>query len=549
MKLRRSLRFTIASASILGLFASSAQATVYPGFPINDNRVAFTVEDLVSNPYSFIANNSLRRAVQAGTTVETPEATIFCDEFNQRGCNLDANADLVVNSVIPACADAIENCIKSLEFVRSDGTIAKAKFVRYFKGKTFKGPEELGMPGGSRPSLWEAPGVTNGGGTDQYVVNTIVNWNYFKGSASVINFNASVYAIKGNTDARFTEPKIYVGPAAYGVFASVTESGEITYDGSCVATEVGFCAERADFAPNTRIKLTLQLSNKVTGWLHGRIAKPDITVAPINNLYNTLSVEADTVDVPMMYGQFNKADMTAEFLDTFDKTQRLGRGKVVESFWTQFYPESRFASTLITTFAEKVGNKATGVNGFWNLSSIYNNSDNKCLNDASKLVGFVTTNAMAYSGSAPTWDGQTLEYKVAGLHLLPDGKTPASGSYDLAIRSDAARCLYGFTSAPISATVSVTSADGQPKVATTVLNEKNGWLYLAAYGFSFSAPTIKIKLSQEKAAEPTASATPSPTPSPTATKAAIKTIKCVKGKTVKTVKGVKPKCPAGYKSK
>jgi hypothetical protein len=549
MKLRRSLRFIIASACVLALFASSAQATVYPGFPINDNRVAFTVEDLVSNPYSFIANSSLRRAVQAGTTVETPEATIFCDEFNQRGCNLDANADLVVNSVIPACADAIENCIKSLEFVRSDGTIAKAKFVRYFKGKTFKGPEELGMPGGSRPSLWEAPGVTNGGGTDQYVVNTIVNWNYFKGSASVINFNASVYAIKGNTDARFTEPKIYVGPAAYGVFASVTESGEITYDGSCVATEVGFCAERADFAPNTRIKLTLQLSNKVTGWLHGRIAKPDITVAPINNLYNTLSVEADTVDVPMMYGQFNKADMTAEFLDTFDKTQRLGRGKVVESFWTQFYPESRFASTLITTFAEKVGDKATGVNGFWNLSSIYNNSDNKCLNDSSKLVGFVTTNAMAYSGSAPAWDGQTLEYKVSGLHLLPDGKTPASGSYDLAIRSDAARCLYGFTSAPISATVSVTSADGQPKVATTVLNEKNGWLYLAAYGFSFSAPTIKIKLSQEKAAEPTASATPSPTPSPTATKAAIKTIKCVKGKTVKTVKGVKPKCPAGYKSK
>jgi hypothetical protein len=233
--------------------------------------------------------------------------------------------------------------------------------------------------------------------------------------------------------------------------------------------------------------------------------------------------------------------MTAEFLDTFNKTQRLGRGKVVESFWTQFYPESRFASTLITTFAEKVENKASGVNGFWNLSSIYNNSDNKCLNDSSKLVGFVTTNAMAYSGSAPAWDGQTLEYKVAGLHLLPDGKTPASGSYDLAIRSEAARCLYGFTSAPISATVSVTSADGQPKVATTVLNEKNGWLYLAAYGFSFSAPTIKIKLSQEKAA--------SPTPSPTATKAAVKTIKCVKGKTVKTVKGVKPKCPAGYKSK
>lgn len=551
VKLRRSSRVIISLGSVLVLATSSAQAVVYPGFPINDNRVAFTVEDLVSNPYSFIANNSLRRAVQAGTTVESPEATIFCDEFNQRGCNLDANADLTVNSVIPACTDAIENCIKSLDFVRSDGTIVKAKFVRYFKGKTFKGPEELGMPGGSRPSLWEAAGVTNAGGTDQYVVNTIVNWNYLKGAASVQNFNASVYAIKGKTDARFTEPKIYVGPAAYGVFASVTDSGEITYDGSCVATEVGFCAERADFAPNTRIKLTLQLSNKVTGWLHGRIAKPDITVAPINNLYNTLAVEADSVDVPMMYGQFNKSDMSAEFLDNFGKTQALGRGIVVESFWTQFYPESRFASTLITTFAEKVGNKATGVNGFWNLSSIYNNSENKCLNDSSKLVGFVTTNAMAYSGSAPSWDGQTLEYKVAGLHLLPDGKTPASGSYDLAIRSDAARCLYGFTSAPISATVSVTSADGQPKVATTVLNEKNGWLYLAAYGFSFSAPVIRVKLSQEKSAAPSQTLTPTPTPNSTksASKNVVKTITCIKGKTIKTVKGVKPKCPAGYKSK
>jgi hypothetical protein len=225
--------------------------------------------------------------------------------------------------------------------VKSDGTVTKANFVRYFTGKTFKGPEELGMPGGSRPSLWEAPGVNNLGGTEQYVVNAIINWNYLKGVAFVTNFSASVYAIKGRTDARFTEPKILFGPAPERAFASVTDSGEITYDGGCVATEVGFCAERTDFAPNTRIKLTLQLSNKVTGWLHGRIAKPEITVTPINNLYNTLSVAADTVDVPMMHAQFTKSDMSAEFLSNYEKSQSLGRGKVLESFWKQFYPESR----------------------------------------------------------------------------------------------------------------------------------------------------------------------------------------------------------------
>jgi hypothetical protein len=541
MRLRKSFQIIVASISILAVVTSSAQATVYPGFPINDDRVAFTIEDLVDNPYSFIVNNPLRDAILAGTAVETPESTKFCDEFNQRGCNLDANGDLSINSILPVCTGVIENCIKTLEFVKSNGEIVKANFTRYFKGKTFKGVNELGMPGGARASLWQAPGVTNLGGTDEYVVNVRLNWNYFKGVATVSNFSASVFAVKGKTDSRFKEPTIYVGPAAYGVFSSVTESGEISYDGSCAATEEGFCAERVDFAPGTRIKLDMQLSNKVTGWLHGRIAKPEISVTPLNNLFNSLSVAADTVDVPTMYGQFKKTDMSTDFLAKYDNSRALGRGIVVESFWKQFYPAAPFASELITTFAEKVGNKASEVNGSWNLSSIGNNSDNKCLSDTSQLVGFVTTNAMAYSGNAPSWDGETLEYRVAGLHLLPDGKTPASGSYDLAMRSDAARCLYGFSNAPISASISVTSADGEPKIATTVLNEKNGWLYLAAYGFSFSSPKIKVKLTQEK---PKAV-----TPTPAATKPAIKTIKCVKGKSVKTIKAINPKCPAGYKKK
>ncbi len=541
MRLRKSFQIIVASISILAVVTSSAQATVYPGFPINDDRVAFTIEDLVDNPYSFIVNNPLRDAILAGTAVETPESTKFCDEFNQRGCNLDANGDLSINSILPVCTGVIENCIKTLEFVKSNGEIVKANFTRYFKGKTFKGVNELGMPGGARASLWQAPGVTNLGGTDEYVVNVRLNWNYFKGVATVSNFSASVFAVKGKTDSRFKEPTIYVGPAAYGVFSSVTESGEISYDGSCAATEEGFSAERVDFAPGTRIKLDMQLSNKVTGWLHGRIAKPEISVTPLNNLFNSLSVAADTVDVPTMYGQFKKTDMSTDFLAKYDNSRALGRGIVVESFWKQFYPAAPFASELITTFAEKVGNKASELNGSWNLSSIGNNSDNKCLSDTSQLVGFVTTNAMAYSGNAPSWDGETLEYRVAGLHLLPDGKTPASGSYDLAMRSDAARCLYGFSNAPISASISVTSADGEPKIATTVLNEKNGWLYLAAYGFSFSSPKIKVKLMQDK---PKAI-----TPTPAATKPAIKTIKCVKGKSVKTIKAINPKCPAGYKKK
>jgi hypothetical protein len=110
------------------------------------------------------------------------------------------------------------------------------------------------------------------------------------------------------------------------------------------------------------------------------------------------------------------------------------------------------------------------------------------------------------------------------------------------MRSDIARCLYGFSNAPIKAEISITSDDGEKKVATTIVNEKNGWLYLSAKGFTFSSPTINVKLSQEKAAVAL------PVATVTLPKKSV-TITCVKGKTTKKVSGTSPKCPAGYKKK
>jgi hypothetical protein len=72
-----------------------------------------------------------------------------------------------------------------------------------------------------------------------------------------------------------------------------------------------------------------------------------------------------------------------------------------------------------------------------------------------------------------------------------------------------------------------------PNVATIVVNEKNGWLTLAAYNFTFSAPTVSVKLTQDKPK----GATPA--------KPMIKKLTCVKGKIIKKITATK--CPAGYK--
>jgi hypothetical protein len=150
----------------------------------------------------------------------------------------------------------------------------------------------------------------------------------------------------------------------------------------------------------------------------------------------------------------------------------------------------------------------------------------------------MTTNAMAYSWAPPALKDGFLSYKVAGAHLDSDGSV-YKGSYNLSMNADSAKCIYGFTDAPIQATVSITKADGETtNIATELLSIKNGWMNLSASNFTFSDPTIRIKLTQEKAAA-----------KPTAVSPKKITITCVKGKTKKVVTGTKPVCPAGFKKK
>ena len=111
------------------------------------------------------------------------------------------------------------------------------------------------------------------------------------------------------------------------------------------------------------------------------------------------------------------------------------------------------------------------------------------------------------------------------------------------MRSDVARCIYGFSAAPISARVEIASEDGTPNLVTTIINEnpQTGMLTLNASGFHYSTPQLSVKFLQEK------KVVPAPTPSATAKAAPLKKIICLKGKAKKSIKGTNPRCPIGYK--
>ena len=182
----------------------------------------------------------------------------------------------------------------------------------------------------------------------------------------------------------------------------------------------------------------------------------------------------------------------------------------------------------------------------WSIRSAgAGNDPNGCFKSNAGLSGIVSTNSNFFISGPPVYskENASLDYKVASPHFLPNGDV-FKGVYNLVIKSEVARCIYGFSSAPISASVSVVSADGNSQVATTVLGEKNGWLYLTAAGFTFSSPTVRVMLTQE--------AVPLPTPEMTtqaSSKMPVKkvTITCVAGKVKKKITSTNPKCPKGYK--
>ena len=168
--------------------------------------------------------------------------------------------------------------------------------------------------------------------------------------------------------------------------------------------------------------------------------------------------------------------------------------------------------------------------------------------------GVVSTNASAYEATAPTYDKSTgtLNYKVAAPHFAPDGKTENIGTYGLSMSTALIKCMYGVDQLPSSASIAITSSDGKERVSTVALQQVGNWVHLSADNFTFSSPTLKIKLNQSSAPAQTnqSSSSASNQSAAPAKSAPVKvSITCVKGKITKKVTGTSPKCPAGFKKR
>ena len=497
--------------------------------------------------------------------LDSQETWLRCDDIEDKICTEAAGIIGYVNLTV--CTDASNvACIADVWAVDSAGKKIPGKLVKSVPldyGKfTFKENVAINLPDGTgQGALWQLPGVINSAGKDTYFVSSQfmlaqpdkkagepisarkIFLSEFKTGISPVEEIPGQY--------RLIQPRDNGTARASWVNWGDTGNWYLPDGSRCVGTDVNVCEAVREFPVGYRFGVSLRMGTKLSGWYHGRLALPDVTIKNWKT-GQEISVEAEPVRVPTLNFSVPNAEIPQKVRDIVFTDRYFGKsGDGIREARINDGSSSPVMVDLAAAFAPAYKDKATSTNTTWAFKAMnygQNSTDvQKCSDNTGNVAGLVTTNALTYLPGPPTFDkeSQSLTYKVASPHYEANGSL-ASGSYDLSMRSDIARCLYGFSNAPIKAEISITSDDGEKKVATTIVNEKNGWLYLSAKGFTFSSPTINVKLSQEKVAAPTPSATPVATV--TVAKKSV-TITCVKGKTTKKVSGTSPKCPTGYKKK
>lgn len=513
-------------ASVVGANAEPFDAWIPDVSNVGAGKTSFFIAEDTQ------ANNMSTRTGSRNTETKGYESW-WCENFsstNVPSCDLNDNSAWFSQvTVLPYCSNAAkENCVESLTLTMPGKDPVKAVYVRNIAGIKFEPVDELGLYEASTISLWSAPGAPSAAGLTDYAVNVRTRLVYDSSLKKFVTDElvATVSPYRVQTGDSYGVPVGYTvqndrGTTNTGVGINVSQE--------CLFAEAGTCGVMQDFTEGTSIKLTARITKQVGGWFKGRLQTPEITVKPFSATANVISVEAQSVGVARLQTTVTQDAGIEGIREIYLRSGVMGDLWSGQSAFTASQGDMAF--TYLNRFREIAKDTSSAISKLWSFSTVSAGQGSQCLADTSKVLGIVTTNSTVYEGSAPEFSDGAINYSVGGLHYLPDGKALVSGTYDLVMRSEIARCLYRFSSAPISASINVVDSNGENSTSVTSFSERAGWVRFSANGFHFSTPQIKVKLTQPKAK---------------------KTITCVSVKRPslkKSVTSVAPKCPTGFKPK
>ena len=502
-----------------------------------------------------------------------------CESMKDAKC---AGKRLSYQAMLPKCSSTTStDCTEDFGTITDSGVKTSAVFARYFPEHAqneFQGDDSAGLPSGVSTSIYSIPSNMHDGG-DKYALSVVLSGSVSESGEvsnpsldiriSPIALESSQYFTRFGANDTNDAGWALITDHNTGVVRWGQQAAGFSGDQYCVANSAKekLCAQKYAFPADTKFYVKLRVSKSPGGWMHGRISSPDIQIEQ-NGQGSSIEFRGYPVAVPTVYKKYEYPEMPTELKKQYSvqgggylgscngddancqaggrsgpSTNPLNRNVIISPA-----PYDKGGMDQLKLWLPYVNDKATALLSFWSVRTLSRNEmdgANSCYSDNSKITGIVTTNSTQYSAGPPSFSKaeQTLDYKVSSPHFGSTGEV-FKGTYDLVIRPDVARCVYGFSKAPIKATISITSADGSPQTATTLIGENKNWVYLSAKNFEFSSPTVKVTLSQE--AEPQVEVTQAPVVPTIAKKTSIT---CVKGKATKKITAVNPKCPTGYKKK
>lgn len=532
--------------------------------------------------------------LQGFKNVAGVQSSYLCRNITQENC---AQSDFFqYTALLPICTNTDQSdCIESLSAISESGQIDEGKFSKYIYGKhpnAFDANGALKIPKTESPGVWNFASAKHAYGGDYALAIGVGTQTSLSSPQYPSNLFAYLYPVsvqKGIGELPRNKDGFTNIPECIEVQSPTTGKMKIGCTGggsdglgkyNCpFQLDVNRdCLLQHEFPSNYKFQISFRLSDQPSGWLYGRLLDPSITISDIVGGGSRIVVMASPTKVPVLYAGDSWSTLGTNVQDYYLPCIKLqtcmimSRQPRIDGPHTdplllnaQRWPEATDPTSFdeLKLWLPTVNDTMSALPSAWNFKMTSKNAlnnSNACFRDGTGLKGIVTTNATLYSESPPVLINSTLQYKVAAPHYNKNG-SDFKGTYNLVMRSDIARCIYGFTSAPIQAVIEVVTENGTESVATTSINEKDGWLSLSAYNFGFSAPTIKATLKQS-IPTPAVSATPEASISPVTTniedKAEIttepitgkkRTIVCYKGKVFKKITAVKPICPKGYKKK
>ena len=466
-----------------------------------------------------------------------------CSSLSDSNCT--SAQRISFGSILQPCATATSlDCIVAFGVIGADGTRINATVERKFPAEAAnKYPADVstGLPEGGPGALWTMP-TSAGLPVSLHYLRASVIGSVENKKATFSGFAASLTPVsltsmkcdQGVTFLRVgknectsmdaqtdrDEPGYsgFIEGSGWGEGLDCEMSGNANY-----TAQTAECALRKPASLDTKYFLDVRLSQSPQGWLHGRLASADVTIKPVADAANavTLSIIGASVRVPVVYKEVPFGTLPASLQEKYKASGSWPGGMGSASNWGMMdtdasspsgrnrlsIPPAYGASGIeeLEAWMDFLKDTSTADRVTWSLRTLRSwerSSANSCIADSSRVTGLVLTNATQYMAGAPVYNEATksLDYKVGAPHYMSNG-AEFKGSYEMIVRADVAKCIYGFTTSAVKAEVAVVESEsGQTTNVVTAVSLSDGWFRLSAKGYTHSAPTIRTVFTQETAA-------------------------------------------------